>query len=329
MCGCFLADGAGPGGGGRSGGGSASGPVTACLGGNESRRGGETSWAGWLSSGAVAGWGAQKRIWPGPLGGRAASPAERPPLLLLLCPYKREFVLGNPRCPVKRGGNPIISSQKPPGNDFPGGALYSHGRPLGGGKDTRTHYGSILLARHSRERPPVVCGVSGMSAGESTGHSQSAIAPITPDGGPLRKNWHGPNRAIRAFGTGTSLCISSRGLCNAISGSSAPALHLGEERGRGTVLAHLPSGNPERDSRTRGGTQTQSARSGLRGRLPLAAATHRLGPVASSFCGCVFTPARSHEPCTAPHRNAPRGGGAQPSLSPSRNVVWEEICKFF
>ncbi len=76
-------------------------------------------------------------------------------------------------------------------------------------------------------------------------------------------------------------------------------------------------------SRTRGGTQTQSARSGLRGRSPLTAATHRLGPVASSFCGCVFTPARSHEPRTAPHRNAPRGGGAQPSLSPSRT---QEKC---
>ncbi len=168
---------------GRSGRGSASGPVTACLGGNESRRGGETSWAGWLPSGAVAGWGAQKRVWPGPLGGRAASPAERPPLLPLLCPYKREVVSGNPRCPVKGGDNPIISSQKPPGNDFPGGALYSHGRPLGGGKDTRTHYGPILLAGHSRERPPVVCGVSRMSAGESAGHSQSALtakAPLRP-----------------------------------------------------------------------------------------------------------------------------------------------------
>ncbi len=43
VCGCFLADGAGPGGGGRSGRGSASGPGTACLGGNESQRGGETS----------------------------------------------------------------------------------------------------------------------------------------------------------------------------------------------------------------------------------------------------------------------------------------------
>ncbi len=64
--------------------------------------------------------------------------------------------------------------------------------------------------------------------------------------------------------------------------------------------------------------KTQSACSGLRGRSPLAAATHRLGPVASRFCGCVFTPARSHGPRTAPYRNAPRGGGAQPSLSPSR-----------
>ncbi len=40
--------------------------------------------------------------------------------------------------------------------------------------------------------------------------------------------------------------------------------------------------------------------------------------VASRFCGCVFTPARSHGPRTAPYRNAPLGCGAQPSLSPSR-----------
>ncbi len=60
-------------------------------------------------------------------------------------------------------------------------------------------HGPILLAGHSRERPPVVCGVSGMSAGKSTGHSQNALAPITPDGGPLRENWYGPHRAIRAF----------------------------------------------------------------------------------------------------------------------------------
>ncbi len=41
------------------------------------------------------------------------------------------------------------------------------------------------------------------------------------------------------------LCLSSHGLCNAISGSSAPALHLGEERGRGTISNHLQSGNPK------------------------------------------------------------------------------------
>ncbi len=76
----------------------------------------------------------------------------------------------------------------------------------------------------------------------------TAKAPITIDGGPLRENWYGPHRAIRAFRTGIPLCISSGGLCNAISGSSAPALHLGEEHGRGTVSNHLPSGNPERDS---------------------------------------------------------------------------------
>ncbi len=37
MCGCFLADGAGPGGGGGSDWGSVSGPFTACLGGNDSQ----------------------------------------------------------------------------------------------------------------------------------------------------------------------------------------------------------------------------------------------------------------------------------------------------
>ncbi len=31
----------------------------------------------------------------------------------------------------------------------------------------------------------------------------------------------------------------------------------------------------------------------------------------------VLTPARSHRPRTAPHRNAPQGSGAQPPLSPS------------
>ncbi len=38
--------------------------------------------------------------------------------------------------------------------------LYYTGRPRGGGKDTRTPRGLILLAGHSRERSPVVCGVS-------------------------------------------------------------------------------------------------------------------------------------------------------------------------
>ncbi len=65
------------------------------------------------------------------------------------------------------------------------------------------------------------------------------------------------------------------------------------------------------------GTPKPSIRSGLGGRSPFAAAAHRLGPVASRFCGCVLTPARSHRPCTAPHRNAPQGSGAQPPLSPS------------
>ncbi len=120
MCGCLLADGAGPGGGSGSDRGGASGPVPACLGGNESQRGGETPGAGRLSSGVVAGWGAQKRVRPGPLHWRAASPAGRPPLLPLFFPYKREVVSGNPRCPVKGDDNPVISPQELSGNDFSG-----------------------------------------------------------------------------------------------------------------------------------------------------------------------------------------------------------------
>ncbi len=76
----------------------------------------------------------------------------------------------------------------------------------------------------------------------------NAKAPITVDGGPLRENWYGPHRAIRAFHTGISLRFSSGGLCTAISGSSAATHYLCEERGRGTVSNHLPGGNPERDS---------------------------------------------------------------------------------
>ncbi len=83
-----------------------------------------------------------------------------PPLLPLFFPYKREVVSGNPRGPVKGDNNPVIGPQEPSGNAFPGGALYSHGRPLGGGKDTRASHGPILLAGPSRERPPVVYGVS-------------------------------------------------------------------------------------------------------------------------------------------------------------------------
>ncbi len=177
-----------------------------------------------------------------------SSPAGRPPLLPLFFPYKREVVSGNPRCPVKGDDNPVISPPEPSGNAFSGGTLFSHGRPLGGGKNTRTPNGPIFLAGHSRERPPVVCGVSGMPAGKSTGHRQSALASITVDGGPLRENWDGPHRAIGAFRTRIPLCISPSGLCNAISGSSAPALHLGEECSRGTVSNYLLSGNPERDS---------------------------------------------------------------------------------
>ncbi len=146
------------------------------------------------------------------------------PLLPLFFPYKREVVSGNPRGPVKGDNNPVIGPQEPSGNAFPGGALYSHGRPLGGGKDTRASHGPILLAGPSRERPPVVYGVSWMPVGKSTGHRQRALVSITIDGGPLRENWYGPHRAIGAFGTRIPLCIGPGGLCNAISGSSAPVL---------------------------------------------------------------------------------------------------------
>ncbi len=55
VCGCLLADGAGPGGGGGSDRGTASWAVPACLGGNESQQGGENPGAGRLSSGAITG----------------------------------------------------------------------------------------------------------------------------------------------------------------------------------------------------------------------------------------------------------------------------------
>ncbi len=118
----------------------------------------------------------------------------------------------------------------------------AHCTPMAG------HLGEAKTHEHLMARPPVVCGVSEMPVGKSTGHRQSALAPITVDGSPLRENWDGPHRAIGAFRTGIPLCISSGELCNAISGSSAPALHLGEECSRGTVSNYLPSGNPERDS---------------------------------------------------------------------------------
>ncbi len=38
-----------------------------------------------------------------------------------------------------------------------------------------------------------------MPVGESAGPRQSALAPITVDGGPLRENWYGPHRTIGAF----------------------------------------------------------------------------------------------------------------------------------
>ncbi len=60
--------------------------------------------------------------------------------------------------------------------------------------------------------------------------------------------WPGLHENVGAFGTRIPLCIGPGGLCNAISGSNAPALHFGKERSRGTVPTHLPSGNPKRDS---------------------------------------------------------------------------------
>ncbi len=79
----------------------------------------------------------------------------------------------------------------------------------------------------------------------------SPKAPLRPPSayaGPLRANWYGPHRAIRAVGTRASICISSGGLCNPIPrGSSAPQ-HFRKKCGGGSVQYDLPGGNPERDS---------------------------------------------------------------------------------
>ncbi len=162
---------------------------------------------------------------------------------------KERLYRGNPRCPVKRR---VTTQLLVPRSRREMIFQAAHCTPMAGHlgeAKTRERIMARFLWPGIHENVRRWCAaVSRMSAGESAGHSQAPLAPITPDGGPLRKNWHGPHRAIRAFGTGTSLCISSCGLCNAISRSSAPALHLGEERGRGTVSAHLPGGNPERDS---------------------------------------------------------------------------------
>ncbi len=51
--------------------------------------------------------------------------------------------------------------------------------------------------------------MSGISDGKFAGHSQSALAPITPDGGPLRENWHGPHRPLERSARGLEADIFS------------------------------------------------------------------------------------------------------------------------
>ncbi len=89
-----------------------------------------------------------------------------------------------------------------------------------------------------------------MSASESPGLPKSAIAPPSANAGPLRANWYGPHRAIRAVGTRASICISSGGLCNPIPGGSSAPQHFCKKCGGGSVQYDLPGGNPQRDQGT-------------------------------------------------------------------------------
>ncbi len=79
-----------------------------------------------------------------------------------------------------------------------------------------------------------------MSASESPCLPKSAFAPPSANAGPLRTNWYGPHRAIRAVGTRASICISSSGLCNPIPGGSSAPQHFRKKCGGGSVQYDLP-----------------------------------------------------------------------------------------
>ena len=64
---------------------------------------------------------------------------------------------------------------------------------------------------------------------------------------PFERIGIGPHRAISLERTRISLCVSSRGLRNAISGGSAAVHQICKECGAGTVSSYLPSRDPERE----------------------------------------------------------------------------------
>ena len=73
-------------------------------------------------------------------------------------------------------------------------------------------------------------------------HPKSAIY-----GGSIGADWYGPHWAVSQVRMGVLFFVSSRGLCNAMSQSSAPAHYLCKECGTDTVSGYLLSGDPERD----------------------------------------------------------------------------------
>lgn len=87
--------------------------------------------------------------------------------------------------------------------------------------------------------------MSQMSACVSDGHTKCTIAHPSINQDPLRKNWHGPCRAIRKVPARILLCVSLCELCNTISGSSVSVQHLSMQRS--TLQCYLPSWDPKRD----------------------------------------------------------------------------------
>lgn len=67
--------------------------------------------------------------------------------------------------------------------------------------------------------------MSQMSVGEFASHPKCAVAPLTINRDPLRKNWHGSQRVIWLDCTRALFCASPGGLCNMIPDSSACALN--------------------------------------------------------------------------------------------------------